>query len=108
MTRSQVRGEKSRQILDSAATQAKISGLLRKSLAWVSCVRLARRANGARRTTGQEDRACVDNLGRGDDRDAGIAVNNAGIAQLVERNLAKVEVASSNLVSRSKLRTAAQ
>ena len=27
---------------------------------------------------------------------------NAGIAQLVERNLAKVEVASSNLVSRSK------
>ena len=26
----------------------------------------------------------------------------AGIAQLVERNLAKVEVASSNLVSRSK------
>ena len=27
----------------------------------------------------------------------------AGIAQLVERNLAKVEVASSNLVSRSKL-----
>ena len=26
---------------------------------------------------------------------------NAGIAQLVERNLAKVEVASSNLVSRS-------
>ncbi len=30
--------------------------------------------------------------------------NHAGIAQLVERNLAKVEVASSNLVSRSKLR----
>ena len=28
--------------------------------------------------------------------------NNAGIAQLVERNLAKVEVASSNLVSRSR------
>ena len=28
---------------------------------------------------------------------------NAGIAQLVERNLAKVEVASSSLVSRSKL-----
>ena len=28
---------------------------------------------------------------------------SAGIAQLVERNLAKVEVASSNLVSRSKL-----
>jgi hypothetical protein len=28
--------------------------------------------------------------------------DNAGIAQLVERNLAKVEVASSNLVSRSK------
>jgi hypothetical protein len=28
--------------------------------------------------------------------------NNAGIAQLVERNLAKVEVASSRLVSRSK------
>ena len=27
--------------------------------------------------------------------------NSAGIAQLVERNLAKVEVASSNLVSRS-------
>ena len=27
--------------------------------------------------------------------------SNAGIAQLVERNLAKVEVASSNLVSRS-------
>jgi hypothetical protein len=27
---------------------------------------------------------------------------DAGIAQLVERNLAKVEVASSNLVSRSK------
>gem|GEM_PF-2451373 len=27
--------------------------------------------------------------------------DNAGIAQLVERNLAKVEVASSNLVSRS-------
>ena len=27
---------------------------------------------------------------------------NAGIAQLVERNLAKVEVASSSLVSRSK------
>ncbi len=27
---------------------------------------------------------------------------NAGIAQLVERNLAKVEVASSRLVSRSK------
>src|SRR5690606_28147904 len=30
--------------------------------------------------------------------------NNAGIAQLVERNLAKVEVASSNLVSRSKFK----
>ena len=29
-------------------------------------------------------------------------VKYAGIAQLVERNLAKVEVASSNLVSRSK------
>ncbi len=29
-------------------------------------------------------------------------VKCAGIAQLVERNLAKVEVASSNLVSRSK------
>jgi hypothetical protein len=28
---------------------------------------------------------------------------NAGIAQLVERNLAKVEVASSSLVSRSRL-----
>ena len=43
------------------------------------------------------------------DRNAGIAriaaclQRNAGIAQLVERNLAKVEVASSNLVSRSKL-----
>src|SRR3546814_9752089 len=31
-----------------------------------------------------------------------IRVLDAGIAQLVERNLAKVEVASSNLVSRSK------
>ena len=30
------------------------------------------------------------------------ALFNAGIAQLVERNLAKVEVASSRLVSRSK------
>jgi hypothetical protein len=30
-----------------------------------------------------------------------IALPNAGIAQLVERNLAKVEVASSRLVSRS-------
>ncbi len=30
----------------------------------------------------------------------------AGIAQLVERNLAKVEVASSNLVSRSKQKEA--
>jgi hypothetical protein len=29
---------------------------------------------------------------------------NAGVAQLVERNLAKVEVASSRLVSRSKFR----
>ena len=29
--------------------------------------------------------------------------SSAGIAQLVERNLAKVEVASSNLVSRSTL-----
>jgi hypothetical protein len=29
------------------------------------------------------------------------ALPNAGIAQLVERNLAKVEVASSRLVSRS-------
>jgi hypothetical protein len=29
-------------------------------------------------------------------------LKNAGIAQLVERNLAKVEVASSSLVSRSK------
>jgi hypothetical protein len=28
--------------------------------------------------------------------------NQAGVAQLVERNLAKVEVASSSLVSRSK------
>ncbi len=43
------------------------------------------------------------------DTNAGIAriaaclQSNAGIAQLVERNLAKVEVASSNLVSRSKL-----
>ncbi len=34
-------------------------------------------------------------------------LNSAGIAQLVERNLAKVEVASSNLVSRSNLRTSA-
>ena len=34
----------------------------------------------------------------------GILTNSkAGIAQLVERNLAKVEVASSNLVSRSML-----
>ncbi len=32
---------------------------------------------------------------------------SAGIAQLVERNLAKVEVASSNLVSRSNLPFAA-
>ena len=32
-----------------------------------------------------------------------IALLNAGIAQLVEHNLAKVGVASSNLVSRSKL-----
>ena len=31
---------------------------------------------------------------------------DAGIAQLVERNLAKVEVASSSLVSRSKIREA--
>jgi hypothetical protein len=31
-----------------------------------------------------------------------IRVLDAGIAQLVERNLAKVEVASSSLVSRSK------
>jgi hypothetical protein len=30
-----------------------------------------------------------------------VALHAAGIAQLVERNLAKVEVASSNLVSRS-------
>ena len=29
---------------------------------------------------------------------------NAGVAQLVERNLAKVEVASSSLVSRSKFK----
>jgi hypothetical protein len=29
-------------------------------------------------------------------------IANAGVAQLVERNLAKVEVASSSLVSRSK------
>ena len=28
-------------------------------------------------------------------------MNNAGVAQLVERNLAKVEVTSSNLVTRS-------
>jgi len=33
--------------------------------------------------------------------------DNAGIAQLVERNLAKVEVASSNLVSRSKFKNTA-
>ena len=33
---------------------------------------------------------------------------SAGIAQLVERNLAKVEVASSNLVSRSKRLKAVQ
>ena len=31
---------------------------------------------------------------------------NAGIAQLVERNLAKVEVASSSLVSRSRFQKA--
>ncbi len=31
-------------------------------------------------------------------------MTHAGIAQLVERNLAKVEVASSSLVSRSKIR----
>ncbi len=31
-----------------------------------------------------------------------LKLDNAGIAQLVERNLAKVEVASSSLVSRSK------
>jgi hypothetical protein len=30
---------------------------------------------------------------------------NAGIAQVVERNLAKVEVASSSLVSRSNIRS---
>ena len=30
--------------------------------------------------------------------------SNAGIAQLVERNLAKVEVASSSLVSRSSIK----
>jgi hypothetical protein len=30
---------------------------------------------------------------------------NAGVAQLVERNLAKVEVASSRLVSRSRIRS---
>ena len=34
----------------------------------------------------------------------GHTTEDAGIAQLVERNLAKVEVASSNLVSRSTLR----
>ena len=34
-------------------------------------------------------------------------LNSAGIAQLVERNLAKVEVASSNLVSRSIIKTSA-
>ena len=33
---------------------------------------------------------------------------NAGVAQLVERNLAKVEVASSRLVSRSRFRSAVQ
>ena len=33
---------------------------------------------------------------------------NAGIAQLVERNLAKVEVASSSLVSRSSVSAARQ
>jgi hypothetical protein len=33
---------------------------------------------------------------------------NAGIAQLVERNLAKVEVASSSLVSRSSLKKGKQ
>jgi hypothetical protein len=32
-----------------------------------------------------------------------VGLIGAGIAQLVERNLAKVEVASSNLVSRSNL-----
>ena len=31
-----------------------------------------------------------------------LSIHHAGIAQLVERNLAKVEVASSSLVSRSK------
>ncbi len=36
----------------------------------------------------------------------GLKEFDAGIAQLVERNLAKVEVASSNLVSRSSLRAA--
>jgi hypothetical protein len=35
-----------------------------------------------------------------------VSSDNAGIAQLVERNLAKVEVASSSLVSRSKLNQA--
>ncbi len=30
-------------------------------------------------------------------------MNNAGVAQLVERNLAKVEVTGSNPVTRSKL-----
>ena len=33
-----------------------------------------------------------------------ISLLNAGVAQLVERNLAKVEVASSRLVSRSRLK----
>jgi hypothetical protein len=39
------------------------------------------------------------------DRDSSglVSTKCAGIAQLVERNLAKVEVASSNLVSRSKV-----
>ena len=37
-----------------------------------------------------------------------IAVNHATLAQLVERNLAKVEVTSSNLVCRSKFSLRAQ
>ena len=39
---------------------------------------------------------------------SGTVFNFAGIAQLVERNLAKVEVASSNLVSRSRYKNAPQ
>ena len=35
--------------------------------------------------------------------DVGWLVDNAGVAQLVERNLAKVEVTGSNPASRSKI-----